>query len=839
MSSRVRALYERLQEEELRKGAIIDAALDCIIATDAQGRITELNPAAESTFGYRRDEVLGRPMARYIIPPAMRAAHARGMARFLATGEGPVIGKRVELDACRADGSLFPVELSVNVVQSAEGPSFVAYLRDISDRRQAEQERQRLLRAIEASADGIFITDPEGLIRYANSAFTQMSGWRAEDILGKKPRVFGSGLMPATFYRTLWETLAAGQTWTGRFLNLRRLDVDEQRPALFWAQSTIAPILDPVSGERQGYVAVQRDITAEVEREARQRHEQESAEIRAEVAHRLQSQEPLRTRLEQVLGCLTRLSGLAERNKVCLLLDPDRAAITSDFLTHPACRWEQTPDPDWIAWMRAAPARSSRDEPDRLPSGLGQADLDANDPRDWQRIPIDHGGERLGALVLHTALTPSDNPTRQAMLELIADLLGLAIANHRVQQEMAQARRAAEQAARAKSQFLANMSHEIRTPMHGILGMLELLGEAPLSEAHRDQLETAERSASVLLHLINDILDVSRIEAGALRLERIDFDAIRVLDDVVGLLVGQAQRKGVELSASVGAGVPRTLRGDPMRLNQVLMNLIGNAIKFTERGRVRVRLRLASLSDDAVSLRFTIADSGIGIPSQAAARLFRPFSQVDDSNSRRFGGTGLGLAIVKQLVELMGGRMRLRSRPGRGSVFGFTVCFEPSLGTSGARGDDTPTSPTILSAGTRSRPSARLRGWVLLVEDNPVNQKVSRAMLERVGLTVDVATSGVEALAALECQVYDLVLMDCQMPVMDGFEATRRIRARGDLGARGRLPIVALTANAMAEDRETCLAAGMDDYLSKPFTAEALIGVLAPWLDVADAPLSS
>jgi CheY-like chemotaxis protein len=381
--------------------------------------------------------------------------------------------------------------------------------------------------------------------------------------------------------------------------------------------------------------------------------------------------------------------------------------------------------------------------------------------------------------------------------------------------------------------------------MYGVLGMLDMLSDGSLGVQDRDYLETAQRSARLLLDVINDILDFSRIEAGALRLERIDFDIALVVGDVVALLSGQAHRKGIALSSEIPDDLPRYLRGDPSRLNQVLMNLVGNAVKFTESGRVEVKVEVIAQTAEAIRLRFTVSDTGIGMSDEASQRLFKPFSQVDDSNSRRFGGSGLGLAISKQLVELMDGEIGFTSAPERGSTFWFTAAFGQASLTAqdvdtdptrpqGARRRGDPTTPST-AAPTGGQQRDRLTGRVLLAEDNVVNQKVTLAMLRRLGLTVELARDGLEALDATGREHYDLVLMDCQMPGMDGFEATRRIREReaqqaAASGAGGRIPIVALTANAMAEDRDACLENGMDDYLSKPFDQASLVGVLSRWL---------
>jgi PAS domain S-box-containing protein len=695
---------------------------------------------------------------------------------------------------------------------------------------QAEAEAQHFRAQLIESVAGLFFAlEPDGRIVLWNRRLEQVSGHGRAELNGRQVADFFDEPERAQVVRRLREALERGESRveaslvsrdgarTPCLLVLRRLD-RAQGPLLV---GTGIDISDRVRSERElaGYrdqlEGLVRQRTAELEAVNARLH-REDRRLRAMLglsqrASRLDEQQLFQQGLDEIIGLTGSRAGC-----VRCVRDDDSALVLQAWAgsagpppdlppDHPLARGEV-----WRVDAHAAALADGCSE--EMTPALG--------------VPVVDGGRVVLVVCAAGKATPYDDGDLRELQGLAADLWGI-VQRRRIEIALGRAKLAADAANLAKSAFLANMSHEIRTPMNAVIGFAHLLRRDPLTPRQQDHLTRITEAGQHLLQVINDILDFSKIEAHKVTLEEADFPLRASLERVRAMQIDAARAKQLPLLLSVDARCPPALRGDRLRLEQVLLNLLSNAVKFTVRGRIELRVSVLAQEPEPLRLRFEVIDTGIGMSDEQQRHVFEAFAQADASTTRRFGGTGLGLAISKRLAQLMNGRIGVDSELGRGSCFWLELplrrALEPAAALSTARADPAAAAPDRRLSGVQ----------VLVVEDNPINQEVTSALLLSLGVVVELAASGEQALQQFDARRHQLVLMDVQMPGMDGLRATAALRARPDGAA---VPIVAMTANAFAEDRAACLAAGMNDYLAKPVEPQALEACLLRWLQAGREP---
>ncbi len=662
------------------------------------------------------------------------------------------------------------------------------------DNLQAREKAEQALREVEWLRQAldqhalVAVTDPDGVITAVNDTFCRLSGYSSEELIGRTHRLLESGRHPASRWQDLRETLARGQTWRGVICN-RAKDGH-----LYWVDTAILPCGDS-SGRIDRHLSIGTDVTA------RQQAEEQILASRKLLADVLSAASEVSIVATDPAGLITLFNRGAER----------LTGWTAEELVGRA-----TPERLHVAEEVEARAEEILAATGRKVEGIrvftAEAELQGAERRDWTYVRRD--GTRFPVSLVVTAMRDGEGR--------ITGYLGIAQDVTQLRQataELAAARDQALEASRLKSEFLATMSHEIRTPMNGMFGMIEHLAGTGLDETQRQALEVLQRSAESLRALLDDILDLSKIEAGRLALESAPFEPAALAAEAAAALEPVARSKGLRLDLDTAGVVGSWRRGDAVRLRQILLNLLSNAVKFTAAGSVSLRV----FPGEGAVVLFTVTDTGIGIAADDLPRLFQNFVQVDASTARKFGGSGLGLAICRRLAALMGGELAVTSEPGHGSTFTLAV----------------PLAPAAPRASTSAAPAAGKADWhgrglrVLVVDDNETNQLVAVVRLQKLGLEVKTASGGTEALRLLADERFDLVMMDVQMPGLDGYETTRRIRAGHGGVLRPEVPVVAMTANAMQGDAELCLEAGMNDYLAKPIHGPTLEAVLRRWLPPA------
>ena len=803
-----------LNDPSLLLAAMEDHLLVCIL--DETGHVVDVNRRFCERCGYEKEELLGLDSQRLCFEESQQAV-------WNQLWETATSGQSCRDEFCIQFGEGLPVWIDATLMPCSENAGhptrFVLVATDTTDKKNSEEDDAIIRRALDENSL-MSVADRSGKIRIASDGFCRISGYPREELLGQDHRILNSGHHPKEFWAEMWHTINSGKTWRGEVCNRAK------NGSLYWVDSTITPCMGP-DGRPEKYVSIRIDITAR----KRLEHEVEAARHARDMAINGSSDGlwdyNLLTEEVWYSDQFLKLLGYEpeERDEF-----PPRLASFNKRL-HPDDR-----NPTIAAVELYLEQQVPYDVEYRLLKKDGKyCWFRARAKGEWdeQGNPI----RLAGSITDIQAQKEAESSLRSTLADL-AD--ATAIANSMAAE--------AEAASVAKSEFLANMSHEIRTPMTAILGYSEiLLGDEGLDNATPEQVEclqTIKRNGEYLLTIINDILDLSKIEAGQMQVEAIDTSTQETVEHVLSLMEVRAKAKNLKLQAKWQGDIPEVFACDPVRLRQCLINLVGNAIKFTEHGSVSICASIDSSNAENPLVKFEVVDTGIGLADWQMDRLFQAFSQADTSTTRKFGGTGLGLTISKRLAELMGGDITVASKEGEGSTFTLTVAAgsldklrlinlnKKESGTKASQ-ERAAQAETSSPAEGSEKPLDGVK--VLFAEDGPDNQRLVAFVLKKAGAEVTVVENGrlaVEQLTAdatldgdiLDPAPFDVMLLDMQMPEMDGYTAAGFLREKGS-----KLPIIALTAHAMSGERDKCIAAGCDDYGTKPIDRKKLIEQILEW----------
>ncbi|MFI3158286.1 MAG: PAS domain S-box protein [Methylococcaceae bacterium] len=816
-------------EMELRKLAqAVEQSPVSIVITDLNGSMEYVNPAFCQVTGYTAEESRGQN-------PRILQSGETSKAEYEAMWSALVSGEKVAqiFHNKRKDGSLYwerahiaPVfDSKNNMTHYLAVKENITEQKDIEDALRAASHYARTL--IEANLDPMVTISPGGKITDVNHATVAMIGLDKSALIGTD---FSDCFIDPEKAREGYRQAFENGYVTDYPLSMRRPDGSIIH-VLYNAS-----VYQDESGHVQGVLATARDVTERRQVEELQALLHEGAEAKYAIAEILQhSDVTLQNRFADALQVIFSMRGLDVQKKGGIfLLDTQTHGLqlcqtsgefSADFLR----------DEQHVPLGRCLCGRAAQSGKIIISNNCFEDHRHENQWPDMTAhghyiVPLMMGSHQcMGVLFLYTEPNPDCNHARLEILEQIGSLFTLAIANDQAQKSALAAKQIAELAAQSKAQFLANMSHEIRTPMNAIIGLSQLAMNKKSSPEIQDYLEKINNSSNNLLNILNDILDFSKLEAGRLELNHSPFDLDALLSNIRNLFVHSAEEKALKLAMIVAPDVPRNLIGDALRLQQILINLLGNAIKFTETGRVSLKVSLQQLDQAQARLLFCVVDTGIGMSVKDREKLFQPFSQADGSINRRFGGTGLGLTISHNLLQLMGSEFSVESTLGVGSAFSFELV----LGISSLAIQHKAGPGDVLHGSSFEKFSQVLAGVrVLVAEDNIINQQVVQEFLKLSGVNVTMANNGKEALERLRHNVFDAVLMDVHMPEMNGFEATERIRSQAHLA---KLPVIALTAGVTQEEHKKCLALGMNDFIAKPIKPQQLLSTLIQWIKPSES----
>ena len=766
-------IQDAVVESEERNRKIMNAALDAIITVDNQGKITFWNPQSERIFGWKKEEVLGKPIADFIITEEDKMEPQDGMKPNLESEHSPVLNKQIELPAMNKAGERLSIELYILPIGEGENKFFCSFIRDITEKKKTELEKERLSLVASANENGIMFLGDDDRIFWCNNGLLKLTGYTEQEIYEGDPfKLFTGPLSRNNNWKSFFEQYRRGGSFSTEFILYKK------DGSWIWCRVKGQNLSSADQGSH--YVVMLEDISEEKEVQLKLREYEERLKIALNNVGDNYWEHDFRKGQTLFLNATNEFLGF-EGSEI------DNMA---DF-------WWSRVHPDDRAILEKSDILYKKGLQKKHSSEYRIAHKDNQYRWIFDRGVVTEFDEQgLPQKIIGTHI----DITRQKQLE----------------RELTEAKEDAEASTRAKELFLANMSHEIRTPMNAILGMANQMGKTPLTDNQQFYLNNIQSATDNLLIIINDILDLSKIEAGELMLEKIGFVPSEVISRVMNVMSYKAEEKGIRLANSwCDTNLSPVIIGDPYRLNQILLNLVSNAIKFTERGSVDISCRVLEDHDTYQLVEASVTDTGVGMDEEFVKKLYQKFRQEDDSITRKFGGTGLGMSICKELVELMEGEIVVESKKGRGTRVSIRIPFiKGSI-------DDLPVKE-------KSRVHTEvLKGkHILVTDDNEMNRLVASTILESYEAIVEQAEDGLMAFEKIKEKSFDLVLMDIQMPVMDGLQSTQKIR---DAGFKD-LPVIALTALALKGDETKFLKAGMNDYIVKPFEEEKFLRVVCNWM---------